>query len=221
MRPIGFSTGCLYKTHIPIKRRIKMFKELGADAVELSFMQKKELFEFEPFPIDFKFVSVHCPSIGHTYSNSNSSVMRKIKEICSKINVDALVMHPDKVENFGIFKELPFVFENMDSRKKYGTLEQIKELRKKGLKFMIDLQHVYEYDPSMKLAYKMIKEMQDVSHMHVSGCTKTETHSALFKADNREKIAQTAKKINLPIILEGVLTPDELQYEIEYVRSIF
>lgn len=46
MLGVGFTTGCLYKTGMEIGKIVKLYKSLGADAIELSFGTPKELLDF-------------------------------------------------------------------------------------------------------------------------------------------------------------------------------
>src|SRR3989344_7402281 len=221
MKEVGFTTGSLYRSSFTCEEIIKLYSSLGADAIELSFLAPKELMQFNPSPETkkiiqgFKHVSIHAPCKGITYNQSDSSeVIKKLSELCAELSIEGIVLHPDTVENFYMLDKLnlPFLIENMDKRKKYGTHpEQIRELKEKyNFGFVFDVQHAYEHDPKMNLARELIDVMGNrLKHMHVSGENESESHAPTHFSNNRKEIGEILKLgIQVPKILEGILSED-------------
>lgn len=236
MANIGFTTGSLYKSEIPFDERIKLYHSLGADAIELSFATPNQLFDYHlskqaKKDIEkFASVSIHAPwKEVRYYDNSKTRrIIEKLRLLCDKLPIDGLVLHPDTIDNFEILdkSELPFLLENMDRRKSYGTHpDQFRELKRKySFGFVLDVKHAYEHDSSMQLAREFIDVMGDrLKHMHVSGYNELEIHVPTYNAVNKEAITKILKiGLSVPKILEGILLVDmqnSIKKELEYVRD--
>ena len=90
--------------------------------------------------------------------------------------------------------------------------------------FVLDLQHVYENDSTMKLAEELISLWGNrLKHMHVSGCTKSEIHFPTYKSDNKVAITKILRRgINVPKIMEGVLLEnigEEISQELKFIKQ--
>jgi len=238
MANVGFSTGSLHKTNIPFNERIELYHSLGADAIELSFGTPNQLLNFQlseqiiNILEKFAFISIHAPCKEVRYDNSfeTHKIIDKLKTLCGKPNIRGLVLHPDNIDNYEILDQsgLPFLLENMDRRKSYGTHpEQFQKLKNKyNFGFVLDVEHAYEHDSSMQLAKEFVDVMGDgLKHMHVSGCNNAKMHVPTYQAINKEAIAEILKmNLNVPIILEGSLFGDiqnSIKEELEYIRSDF
>ncbi len=236
MAKIGFTTGSLYRSNISFDERIKLYHSLGADAIELSFVTPKDLLDYhlsEQAIKDIKkyaAVSIHAPSGEVRYGQNIETkiIIEKLRFLCDKLTVEGLVLHPDTIDNFEILEqsELPFLLENMDRRKSFGTHpNQFLELKRKyNFGFVLDLEHAYEHDPSMRLAREFIEVMGDrLKHMHVSGYNESENHVLTYSAVNKEAITEILKiGLNVPKILEGILLEDiqdSIKKELGYVRK--
>lgn len=237
MQLVGFTTGSLYKSRLSMKKVLELYLEAGANAVELSLATPEELSNFKldeemlSLLNKFDFVSIHAPMKDMTYKDDKKTrkVIEQLRRICDKISIRGLVLHPNIIEDFDILNDsnLPFLIENMDHKKNVGTtVEEFKEYYEKyDFDFVLDLQHSYEYDPSMKLAKEFLLAMADrLHHLHVSGQDSIERrHVLTYRAKNREAIERALKlQIHVPKILEGFLEePDleDLKKEIQYVRQ--
>jgi hypothetical protein len=224
MAEIGFNTGNLYRYDIPLAKGLAMFRSKGSTAIELSFSTTERLFEFritKGFSDEikkFKYVSIHAPMVGVYYSKSKDTerMMEKLRQICKKIKVKGVVFHPTLVDDLEILKDsgLPILLENMDKRQtNYIYPEHFKEaMNKYDFGFVLDLQHAYEHDPSMKIAEDFINTFGNrLKEMHVSGNTKTEMHVPVTISDNKKEISRILKLgVKVPKIEEGVL-PKEFE----------
>jgi hypothetical protein len=235
MGAIGFSTGSLYKSNMDLNERIKLYNSLGASAIELGFSTPNELFEYDLNKDAIKdlkkydFVSIHAPwkKIVYGANTNTNEVLKKLEKICQKTNIDGIVLHPDTIDDFKLLEKsnLPFLLENMDQRKDFGTyIEDFKFLNcTNNLGYVLDLQHAYEHDPSMDMAYKLLEVMGDrLSHLHVSGQLGNEMHVPIHMAGNRSEITSILTLgVNVPKIFEGVLEgdiKDTIKKEISYVK---
>lgn len=236
MTNIGFTTGSLYGSGIQFNDRIKLYHSLGADAIELSFATPTQLFEYdlsEQSKQDIKkfaSVSIHAPwkEVRYDSDPETQTIINKLRTLCEQLPIKGLVLHPDTIDNFEVLDQsgLPFLLENMDRRKSYGTHpDQFRELKRKyNFGFVLDVEHAYEHDSNMKLAKEFIEVMGDrLKHMHVSGCSKSEIHVPTYCAINKKDITEILKLgLTVPIILEGILLediPNSITKELEYIRS--
>ena len=222
---LGFSTGAFYK-HLSISEAIIFIKNAGCNAVELGFVKMNNIEEQQLLEITaedlngFEFVSFHAPKINYGKNKETEDVFEKIKRIDSIRKLDIVVFHPDSVEDFDIFDNLSFNigFENMDNRSDlFKNPQDFKELfsKNKGHKLIVDLNHIYANDRSMKLAGDFYKELGDrINEIHLSGCLTG--HQPLFETKQLE-ILEAMRDFNTPIIIESILQPQDLIKEKNYI----
>ncbi len=240
---LGASTGWLYSNGISsIFRHSTLLRTARANAVEIglsswdkdaihSLLQRGE----ETFsPNWFQYLSVHLPGI-----NTPNGLLDHIEDaraIVRGCNAQTAVIHPilangkypvTAIHAF-MKKGVPIAIENMDATKDSGhdltDLDII--IQETGCKFVLDVQHAYEHDPTGKKRYlsSLFYAMQDsLVHLHVSGQTATSNHARVCVADNRSEILESVRWIlerkNVPIILEGEYgSADELREEIQFFR---
>lgn len=235
---VGFTTGSLYKTKISMEDRIKLYYEIGANAIEISFLGYKELFDFIPSEEiikiikKFEYISLHAPGMKLRYDKSEETkeVLKRLEWWCNIVPVNGITIHPDRIDDYGVLEEtnLPFLVENMDINKKSHTHPRdFKELKKRyDYGFVLDLQHIYEHDKSMNLADEFCSLLkEELGHIHASGQTSEESHTLIYTSDNKIEISEALKKYkNTPIILEGVALNEDvegsLRKELDYIRSL-
>ncbi len=226
--PVGFSTDDIQD--MSLNEKIKFFSEFG-DAMELWFDSQEELKNFEPTQesIDilnnFNYVSIHAPTnITYDDNEQTNEILKKLEILCNKLPIKGIVVHPNDVADFSILNSLPILLENMDAEKNTGTtLTHFEEYKKYNFNFVLDLQHVYEHDPTMQLAKDFIQLMGDrLQHLQVSGCTKDSNHHPVFSADNKEAITKILElKLPVPIILEGLFTnKEDVAQELRFIQII-
>ena len=121
---LGFSTGVLHKTH-RTKDALKIMKDLGYDTVELGFVKLNRIEEgwleelSEKDLGGFEHISFHAPVFNYGKNEGTDYIFKKIEKINNMRKLDAVVFHPDPIEDFGVFHEVNFnvALENMDNRK--------------------------------------------------------------------------------------------------------
>jgi endonuclease IV len=171
----------------------------------------------------FEYVSIHSPIYkGKEYETEYRNVLKIIEKVRDEIGFKIVVIHPEQFENFDLLKEfdLPYAVENMDHRKaKYKNVEDFVELFKDfDTKFVLDMNHVYVNDKTMKLAEDFADAFGDrLVECHVSGFEIL--HDALYLTKQIEILAAIPNK-NLPIIVESGGNPEGiLEKEFDYVKK--
>lgn len=222
MANIGFTTGCLKDSGMSICDIADFYSSVGADAIELSFATPKELMGFELSDKvlksleRYKHISIHAPwkECRYRVSADTDKMINKLKQLHGKINSSGIIFHPDTIELFGRLEKsgLPVLMENMDHRKGFGTRpEHIKDIKDNyNFGFVLDLQQVYEHDPSMRMAKEFIDVMgYRLKHLHVSGQNGSNNHFPVYAAENRENITKILELgLCVPKIAEGILIGD-------------
>jgi hypothetical protein len=220
MKKIGFATGDLKESlNPPLNEMIKIIKDLGCNAIEISLHEEdfKEFRNLDKSLLNsFDYKSLHAPE-------PSPALFKIIVEFYEKIRLDNIVFHPDSVKDrniFDNFSNLPFSFENMDRRKTFGkNVEDMEEfLKNEKYKFVLDVNHCYTNDKTMKLAnYFYVKFKDKISEIHLSGFEVF--HEPLFKTKQIE-ILDAVPRENIPIIIESMCNNiDEMREELKYIKD--
>jgi hypothetical protein len=171
----------------------------------------------------FEYISLHLLHV-IPYDNVEKAkdVLKIVQRLQDKFNFKAVVIHPDEVENWNVFLgfSLPILIENMDWRKEIGKYtDSLKDIFSKfDVPMVLDLNHCYTNDPSMRLAQEISETFKNrIAEIHLSGFEYR--HEPLFKTKQLEILEAIPDK-NLPIIIEsGCETIEELKKEYAYVRT--
>lgn len=218
---LGVSTGCFHKYLDPASQRaVDIIKSLGCNAIELHTGYGDRL--DRSFDLDlsgFEYRSLHGSTIsGGEDHEKMREIFQKILKLHEMMNFHAIVFHPDEILDYTVFDEfdLPYAFENMDTRKKsHTTVKEMRELlERRDAKMVLDIQHTYEHDPSMQLADDFLASLKDrMVQIHISGCSPiTEDmgpHHMLHLRDQAIIVQHTPTDI--PLIIESVV-PEGLDY---------
>lgn len=223
---IGFSTGCLYKTHDRLSpETINFFRKAGCNAIEIMFYSVSDAEKFlklkDSYFEGFEFTSVHAPMYKGGEIDEYIRAMNAIGEVHSRVGFDSVVLHPDMFDDFSFLKrfDLPFAIENMDNRKK--SCKDVTDLRQVFNKFnvpmVLDMNHCFSNDSSMKLADDLVKAFRPkIEEIHLSGFDTF--HDPLFKT-KQEIIMDAMPDTSLPIIIEsGLGSVEEISIELEYIK---
>jgi len=230
---IGVSTGSLFK-FLNGEQTLKFLKSLGLSAVEISILRfdgKKDGWIVDITQKDlesFNYVSLHAPKHEYCRNKKTLAIFNVIENLNKIRPLDLVVFHPDLVKDFTVFDDVnfPIAFENMDNRKfSFKTPDEMRELigRNEKYNMVLDINHVFVNDQSMVSAgifYNLLRER--IKEIHLSGCDTNQKdfyHDPLFKTRNNE-IIDAVKGKTTPIIIESVMSPEEVEKEINYVREI-
>ena len=100
-------------------------------------------------------------------------------------------------------------------------------MEKYNFDFVLDAQHAFEHDPTMKYALDLFNMGKNrLKYLHISGETEGEgnNHILLDKSRNAKQIISFLDKVmserESPIILEGEYrAPEEVAEEIDFIRN--
>ncbi len=238
MAPVGFSTSCLYKSGLSLIEMVRLYDTLGNDAIELAFGEPQKLeeanisFELIKLVKSKKYVSIHAPfrEVIYPHHANAGKIIDKLKYICSVLSIQGIVLHPHKVNDFSALEkmDIPFVIENLhkSEEQRFGSHpEHFEKLKKDySFNFVLDIQHAYEWDPTMSFAKEMISAMGNrLKHFHVSGENKTYGHVPTYESNNKTAISSFLKSgLPQPKILEGILENNiahKVKRELEFIRQ--
>lgn len=235
--PIGFSGGAVAR-HTPDRDLLELYRKAGADAVELT-LSAEEILQNRVLPSlsnalqAFRWKSVHAPTLEEP--EVREAVLRALREAARRVPLNVIVLHPQTdldLPRLDQDEGQLLAIENMDRRKLLGHgPEFFQDLSRstQRLRFVLDLQHAFEHDPTLKLATRIHQAMSPrVSHLHVSGESPGRRHAPLQEATNRGTILralQTLTPWEHPVLLEGERLGQNrdplpsLQEEIEIVQE--
>lgn len=225
---LGCSTGTIRKASVSVGDAITFFNEQGITAVEIGQHDVLEIAQNpQIIPWDilqrFSYITLHAPKIPYADNDQTERVFKAIEIVQQHCVLQHVVIHPDVVEDFSVFNNAPFkiAFENMDWQKKaYTTPHDMENLLKEfpQSSMVLDVNHVYTHDNTMELAKEFYASCGDrIVEVHVSGFT--ELHDPLYRTQQKE-IIHAIQDTSVPMIIESWMTPDEVELEINYIRSI-
>lgn len=238
MRNLGFSTGCLHRSGLHERKKLELIAATGCEAVELGFINLIDFFgkQLAQFTVltendlaPFDYVSLHAPIYAYGHDEQTRRTFNLIRNFHMRVRpLDLVVFHPDAVQDFSVFENLnfPVAFENMDNRKKsYKNVRDLQELmaREENATMVLDVNHAFTNDPTCALAFHFWHDLYTkINQIHLSGYEGAYglLHAPLFKTRQIE-IIRSIQNLNLPIIIESVLTIDELIQERNYILSKF
>ncbi|MBD3329501.1 hypothetical protein GF357_03340 [Candidatus Dojkabacteria bacterium] len=134
--------------------------------IELACLNEDYLCTLEKIHIElyseFEWFSLHMPCFfNYDTDRQSRDILRRITNLQNKFNFIDATVHFDKVSNWDVFMEFPSIpisIENMDKRAASGhSVEEITSvLNNYPFGLTLDLQHCYELDHTMQLAYTLI-----------------------------------------------------------------
>lgn len=227
---IGFSTGFMHKEINPISlKAIEVCKSVSLGAIEINCIgglieDSQSIFSLNPFVFnDFKHVSLHAPAkVRYGNNDLTYTLLKGIEIACKNLPINIVVFHPDLIDSWKLLVkfDIPYAFENMDYRKKFGTT--VKDLKKVFGKinggFVLDINHCFSIDPEMKAAKDFVKEFgHRLSEIHLSGFSKY--HEPLF-VTKQFQIMDVIKSLEVPVILEGTCSKvSDVKKEYDFVSE--
>lgn len=230
-RAIGMSTGVLYKSIPSMSQRIiDIQKSIGCNAIEMGCIRKERLLELsnlnaEDIRSHFGHLSIHAPTdLKYGANEETEGILNLIAEAHRRFHFDLVVFHPENVEDWSVFDNLPFPvgIENADWRKDFGrTVEDMDKVFKKvDLGFVLDVNHCFSNDKSTELAAEFVAQFSDrLREIHLSGFAKYHEPICVTK---QLEIMEAVPIGNIPIIIESVCgDEDELGRELIYVKNYF
>lgn len=179
-------------------------------AAELSALSENQLGPLAEYlaarpSLPFRYLSIHGPSKDRRLSEDE--LVERLGELAE--HADAIVMHPDTIEDVGIYRRLgrTLLLENMDARKESGrTPEELEEafadLPEAG--FCFDIAHASSIDPEMALATELLDALGDrLRHLHLSSLSPGLHHVPLTEEDEERFRPILERCLDVPWILEA------------------
>jgi hypothetical protein len=207
---VGCSTGYMTEHREDWEHLVVEAAGVSGIVAELSALSEGELPSLIAFldlnPIlPFRYLSVHGPSKERRLGE------RELVERLASLPpwVDAIVMHPDTIEDAAIYQRLGrrLVLENMDARKTDGrTADQLaayfNALPEAGLCF--DVAHAKSVDASMREGAAILETFGSrLRHVHVSSLDAEDHHVSLILEDEALYQPLLQRCRDVPWILEA------------------
>jgi hypothetical protein len=226
-RLIGFSTGAL--AFGAYDRGLAEVRAHALGAVELSALRQPEL---EPLvdaihDLDlsgFQYIAFHAPS------EIAAGTERRVVELLLRIAERGwpIVVHPNVIADYSLWNQMgsALCIENMDKRKPIGrTATEIESLLERLPKASLcfDIGHARQIDSTMTEAYFILSRFgTKLRQVHVSEVNTRSQHDALSFA-SMLAFRSVAEMIpaDVPLIVESVVQPSQIDAEIERVREAF
>lgn len=232
---LGFSTGCFFLQQRTLVESIQEIAGVETTAVELNFGRPEELLSLTDNELiqvyeacqQFQHVSVHAPLRDAFFGKHDTELLEKLKEVALRTNARYIVFHPDMIDD-AAFLEATLgklvALENMDNRKKIGQsatdLQRFFEIMPSA-SFLLDLNHVFTLDKTMKLAETLFQLFSDrLVGYHISGYgNETLLHTLLYQTQELE-ILRGIPDQSFIAIHEGTLHEgDSLQQEYDFIQG--
>lgn len=226
---IGFSTGSIALDDV--RRGLQIATHRRANAVELSALREDELdpllasldrLENDLKP--FEYVSFHAPSKRKRFTEVE--FVQKLRNVADR--GWAIIIHPDVIEDFSLWRSLgrAVCIENMDKRNGVGrTAAQLRTIFEKlpDATFCFDIGHARQVDPTMQEAETFLECFHDrLRQVHMSYVNSQSRHERL----NFESIRSFQRVAHwltgaIPIILETPVESDDVEDEIMSAEEVF
>ena len=227
MHMIGFSNGTLYRVEdVASAATLGKFYSVAPDCVEIFAHSDpgRMGLSLAAAGVANKFArrSVHAPThVRYGRTAESKALLKMVASLYAAIGAELVVIHPDVVDDWEVFNDFPMQIgvENMDSRKSsFRDVESMRSLfdQHENFKMVLDLNHCFTNDPTMKLAERFIETLGDkVGQIHLSGFAGF--HEPLFQTKQLE-ILKYCRELNAPIVIESVL-PDaaDIKKEFDYI----
>jgi PII-like signaling protein len=226
---IGFSTGCLHKTHDRLSpKTFDILRKIGCTAIELMWRSPEYILKLEQLNKDdlrgFEYVSIHFPKLDFNQIKQVKHLLSRIERVHERLSFDTVVLHPDEISNWSFIQTiaLPIAIENMDTRKK--SCKNVEDLQKVfqniNAKMIYDVAHVFDNDQTMKLGKDLVSAFSErICEIHVSGYNYRELHDPIHLSQQTQ-ILDAIPSLDLPIIIESVcLNEEEVRKEFEYISN--
>ena len=224
MERIGFSTGALALGDF--RRGLDLQRRADVQAVELSALREDELDGLiSALPTldlaQFSFRSFHAPS--QLIRLSNSELVDRLRPVAEQRL--PIVVHPDIIDDFAVWRTLGSAvsLENMDQRKRVCRTAKEMEPFFENLpdaRFCFDIGHARQVDPTMSIAVDLLLRFQDrLAEVHISEVNWQCRHVAISSAAVLAfwKVS-TLIPNTIPIIIESLILPEQIDKELETVR---
>jgi len=228
MDRIGYSTGALARGDVT--NGVELVRDLGLTVIELSALRVRELGPLTAYIertdlSDFNYVSIHAPT---DFNELAEEEVVATLERLAHAKKWPIVMHPDAVFDFGLWRRLGswLCFENMDKRKgKARTADELAGIlaMTPDAQVCFDIAHARQVDSSMTEAYRLLRRFSTRIHqIHFSEVNSQSRHSPVSIA-GLHAYEQVASELpsDVPLIIESPASLQRAALEVETVEEFF
>jgi sugar phosphate isomerase/epimerase len=233
LKKLFISIGCFLGNGFSWTEIINEISKLNVDGIEFVMGNKRDFLDFKlnsqnldlfnSYPVN----SIHLPwyqTIYKKQDNTTKKILEKTEKLSSLINSELVVIHPDVVDNFSIFKDYSFELgiENLSFGHKFTNPDEINTLLEanKELSFVLDISHALEN----KIPLTNFLKLKDrISEIHLSSATRKIQHAFVSTADKTDLENIKKALISNTIILETDIQKENLNKlpkEISFVRGL-
>ncbi len=209
---LGCSTGFLRDLEGEWPELVRRARQTSTEAIELAALSETELPGLLAYlggrpSLPFRFLSVHAPSKHRELSEAD--LVARLLPLVGR--VDAIVVHPDTLEDLGAWVPLgrTLTIENMDPRKRTGrTADELAPylatLPQAQLCF--DVAHAQAVDPTLAVGHEILDRYGSrLRHLHVSALDDRGRHRPMTSADEAALAPLMDRCRDVPWILEAPL----------------
>ena len=228
MKKIGFSHGVLYRVaDVYSCQVIDIYRDCSNEAIETCINKENDVTKLERIAqcvMGFSYKSIHLPTdVSYKKDDKTFQLLDKIVNYYKDIDASLVLVHPDLVDDWEVFDKykINWAIENMDNRKgKYKSVEELEEFfgKKPSWKLVLDLNHCYSNDKTMKLAAEIISRLKSkIIQIHLSGYAGY--HEPLFQT-KQDFILDYCNKLDVPVIIESTFDDvDNVKKEYNYITE--
>lgn len=229
MRFFGFSTGALAKGDF--HSALGFLREHDTKAIELSALRLHELPRLSEAllsdelqstlePYDYR--SIHAPS--KFGADEEPSVVEALLQ-CAELGF-SIVVHPDAINDFSAWRAFgaALCVENNDKRKPGRTITELAPVFEKlpEAGWCLDLAHGRQVDGTMYEVWRMLQELTPrLRHIHLSELNHVCAHEPLSMGTVRSVQSLAYAIPDVPVIIESVVRPERIGFELEMARCCF
>jgi sugar phosphate isomerase/epimerase len=229
---VGFATGNIYRLAQNANRAILLdfVKQLGVEAVELTFATKQDLEQTVikantvKWLRSLRYVSIHAPF--RLMRNSKAEVVDQldmINRLYMLINARNVIIHPNELPEQKILKRynMRFSTENLP-KKKHFTIQRLERILRhyQNLGMCLDVSHAYLW--SKHETAELVRHFSKrITEVHISGTYRNKDHTSLRKVtkDFIDSI-KPIRTLNVPFLFEGDVDTSSKKYfasELDYI----
>lgn len=214
MGKTALSTASFCLWPITAERKLEICREFKFSRIEIAIPHIKMLKSFILSDLicehinSFREITVHAPWCDINYGDNARTriIMDYLRNLNSKLKVEAFVFHFDRVMNLKVLLDsgLPVYLENSD---KYGSWPEFRSvLRRTGLKCVLNVNRAIRTE---KYLDDMVTEFGDrVAQVQVSGFVEQAGRMPILAA-GQQHLLDNVKFINAPFVIEGLFSPGD------------
>lgn len=224
MSDIAISTAAFCLWDIGPARKLSICKMLGFDRIVIAFSTLKMLRQFASSPdlceqlSHFDHVMIHAPWCGISYKNNKATkeAFDYLEKICQKVKIEAVIFHFDCVADWSCFKEIhfPFYIKN-PNHASWNTFSEA--IHEHAFSSVLDINRAVRFENYID--NYLTDHGEQIKAIHVSGFI-DELGRMPIAESGQIGVLDKVKKVNAPIVIEGLFSPGDFQGIREEIKII-